>query len=217
MRDIEKTRVIVYKVIIGVFILTIIGLIFLKTFRFVITLDGSFMGSLIGAIVSGGIAIYIMSLQFRKQDRKEQLDKLKALQTTKLLIKNLNSFQNFNAMKLLYNVRGISGSSTTENQEEEAKKLVNHYKENKLLYENFIRELYLIRKHFADYISNKILDDESLNLISTYIGKVDEIIKCYNIIIEQEGNYNIFQFSWAIIDVLNAVYDYETYLKEFNK
>lgn len=189
-------------VIIGIFLIIIIGLIVLLNLNLSIqgtkSVVAQIIGGLLGSIISGLFAIFVVKLQKTESDNKDEKETNEKINSTKKYIKVTCS-------KLSNKIRSIGyelekSYIKNENNTEEFIAFFNGEKEK---LENLNNEIIKVKSNLHAYLTSKNVNSKELELLLTVIDNLDEIINYYeNILIYQESDRDTRHIYWAIGDFI---------------
>ena len=165
-------------------------------------------GAIIGALIGGMFAIFVVNLQHLKDELKDNIVNNENLEVTKKFTVSKN-------FKFSNKVRSEVYTLKKEyiKHKEEPAKLVNFYnKENANLLE-LIKETQKIRNEMFIYITHKNISGKELNILLKVIDILDNIIDTFEIVsIYQDKKMPKQQIYWAIGDFIVASEKYDNHI-----
>ncbi len=174
------------------------------------------LATMFAALITGFAAIYVMIKQNNYDKNKENEKELNTYKTTKYFLINRSKFPALQAIILIYDAS--EKRSKNDNEEEQIKKDLKFYSDNINKIEIFISDLTAIKQELVIYISNKIMDVESIDFITKYTEKIDKVLLQYNNLQRyRDLDKNDFIISCTITELLNEIYYFNQYIEELEE
>lgn len=156
------------------------------------------IGGIIGSIISGLFAIFVVNLQKVETDNKDKKEAYEKVNSTTKYIKVTCSKLSNKIRSYGYELEK-SYFENTNNEEQ----LITFFNSKKEKLESLNNEIIKVKSNLHTYLTSKNVNSKELELLLAVINNLDEIIDKYGIVlIYQENNTQIRAIYWAIGDYI---------------